>query len=156
MEIVLLMMQRSTEPFIISGIEYYLAKIKPYVKITPVEIKHSLNTTVRALPAEEQKLFEKYIRENDLVILLDEKGKQMNSKHFAGYLQSLLNRGKKRIVFVTGGAYGFSSGMRAKAFDTISLSSLTFSHQLVRLVFSEQLFRAFNILHGGKYHHSIS
>ena len=84
---------------------------------------------------------------------MDEKGKQFSSKKYSDFIQSKLNSGKKNLVFVIGGAFGFSDEIKKKASDLISLSTLTFPHQLAKLIFCEQLYRAFTILKGEKYHH---
>ena len=89
----------------------------------------------------------------DYVVLLDNKGKASSSLQFAQKLQSWLNSGKKRLLFVVGGAYGFSDEIYSKACEKCSLSKMTFSHQMVRLFFAEQLYRAFTILKNEPYHH---
>ena len=89
----------------------------------------------------------------DYVVLLDNKGKASSSLQFAQKLQSWLNSGKKRLLFVVGGAYGFSDETYSKASEKCSLSKMTFSHQMVRLFFAEQLYRAFTILKNEPYHH---
>jgi 23S rRNA (pseudouridine1915-N3)-methyltransferase len=85
--------------------------------------------------------------------LLDEKGKMFTSGEFAGFLQTCMNQSVKTICFICGGPYGFSDQLRNKAKGAVSLSKMTFTHQMVRLFFVEQLYRAFTILHGSKYHH---
>ena len=89
----------------------------------------------------------------DRVFLLDEKGREYSSTDFAGFIQKQLNAGLKSVAFVIGGAYGFSEEVRAKADGMIALSVMTFPHQLVRVIFLEQLYRAFTILGNEKYHH---
>ena len=87
------------------------------------------------------------------MFLLDEHGKEFRSVEFAAQVQKLMNRGGKDIIFVIGGAYGFSPEVYAKASGKISLSKMTFSHQMVRTIFAEQLYRAFTIIKGEPYHH---
>jgi len=87
------------------------------------------------------------------VILLDEKGKQMSSVGFSEFIQKQLNAGGKKLVFIIGGPYGFSSEVRQRAMSSVSLSAMTFSHQMVRLFMVEQCYRAFTILKGEPYHH---
>ena len=89
----------------------------------------------------------------DRMILLDERGKEMRSVELAAYVQQILSSSAKRIFFVIGGPYGFSDDVYAHATDRLSLSRLTFSHQMIRLLFTEQLYRAFSILRGEPYHH---
>lgn len=94
------------------------------------------------------------IKPGDFLILLDEKGKTYDSKKFSETLQGWMNRGPKRLVFVVGGAFGFSEDVYQKCDAKLSLSSMTFSHQLIRLIFLEQIYRAFTILKGEPYHNT--
>lgn len=107
----------------------------------------------KALKLAEGKLILESISVQDLLVLLDEKGKQFSSESFADQLQKWLNGGNKRIVFLVGGAFGFSDEVYQRADVKLALSAMTFTHQMVRLVFSEQLYRAFTILRNEKYHH---
>ena len=93
------------------------------------------------------------IDKSDLIILLDDKGKQYSSVDFSKFLQNKMLNSIKRLVFIIGGAYGFSDEVYARANSKISLSKMTFSHQMIRLIFKEQLYRAYTILKGEKYHH---
>jgi 23S rRNA (pseudouridine1915-N3)-methyltransferase len=95
-----------------------------------------------------------YIKTEDYVILLDENGKAYNSEKFAAHLQKCLNKGGKRILFIIGGPYGFSEKVYLRANEKLALSEMTFTHQMVRLFFTEQLYRAFTILNNEPYHHS--
>jgi 23S rRNA (pseudouridine1915-N3)-methyltransferase len=110
-------------------------------KLTPDEVKKS-----------EGEMILKKLENVDCVILLDEKGKQFTSVAFAQYLQRIFNSAPKKITFVTGGAYGFSQPVYNRANEMISLSSMTTTHQLVRLVFAEQIYRAFTIIKNHPYH----
>ena len=89
----------------------------------------------------------------EVIVLLDEGGKEMRSIEFADYMKRKMNTVNKRLVFVIGGPYGFSQKVYQAAHEKMSLSKMTFSHQMVRLIFVEQLYRAMNILNGGPYHH---
>lgn len=100
----------------------------------------------------EAETLKKALLPGDLVILLDERGQQFNSRGFSKYLNRQLQLGKARIVFVIGGAYGFDKSVYELASNTMALSSLTFSHQLIRLIFMEQLYRAFTIINNHPYH----
>ena len=93
------------------------------------------------------------LENSDFVILLDDKGKSYSSIEFASFLQQKMNSGLKSLVFVVGGAFGFSDEVNQRANGKLSLSKMTFSHQMVRLIFKEQLYRGFSILRGEKYHH---
>ncbi len=117
----------------------YIKRISNYINFDIIE------TTDDKLA----KVLEKY----DRIFLLDDKGKEYTSKEFSDFLQKQMNQSAKQIAFVIGGAYGFSEEVRSKAQGLISLSKLTFPHQLVRPVFLEQLYRAFTIINNEKYHH---
>ena len=101
----------------------------------------------------EGELILKHLTPGDHLILLDEHGREFRSLEFADYVEHLLSMGGKNLVFVVGGAYGFSDAVYARAHSKISLSRMTFSHQMVRIIFAEQLYRAFTILKGEPYHH---
>jgi 23S rRNA (pseudouridine1915-N3)-methyltransferase len=152
MEITILMIPKTSEKFIAEGIHYYLQKARPYVKIQVMEL-NAVASKGTDSKKEEGRLIMKKINDKDYLCLLDEQGSLYDSPGFASHLQRIFNTGVKRVVFVIGGAYGFSEELKARADSMISLSPLTFSHQLARIVFAEQLFRALNIMHGGKYHH---
>lgn len=152
MEIVILMIHKTSEKFIAEGINYYLQKARPYVNVQTIELNASSSKGIVAMEDEGRQILKK-LKDTDCICLLDEKGERYDSIRFAGHMQKIFNSGVKRIVFVIGGAYGFSEELKAKADSAISLSPMTFSHQLVRVVFAEQLYRALNIMHGGKYHH---
>jgi 23S rRNA (pseudouridine1915-N3)-methyltransferase len=95
----------------------------------------------------------RHVRPQDELVLLDERGKRRNSLAFASWLEDKLSRGGKDLVFVVGGAYGFATEVYDRADSSISLSEMTFSHQIVRTIFAEQLYRAFTIIRGEPYHH---
>jgi 23S rRNA (pseudouridine1915-N3)-methyltransferase len=123
----------------------YAARINRYYKFEMLAINAS-NAT------EEGKLLLKKVNENDTVVLLDEKGKELGSVDFSKQFNQWLNAGRN-VVFVIGGAYGFSETMYARANYKLSLSKMTFPHQLIRALFTEQLYRACTILRNEKYHH---
>ena len=104
--------------------------------------------------AEEARLVLQALQPGDTLVLLDEQGQPFSSVAFAGFLQKQLNSSAKTICFLIGGAYGFDDKLYARAQHRISLSALTFPHQLARLIFTEQLYRAFTILRNEKYHHA--
>ena len=153
MKILLLSFTRSEEKYIIEGVTEFENRIKKYNSFETKILKpSSASNSVEQLKAE-AKLLEQYFTSDSIVVLLDENGKQFTSKKFADFIQSKMNTGKKNLVFVIGGAYGFSEEIKKKANDLISLSNLTFPHKLAKLIFCEQLYRAFTILKGEKYHH---
>lgn len=131
-----------------------LAHYSRFEKIDIPELKNVKKLSKEQIKQEEGKLILSKISPGDQLILLDENGTQFSSTKFASFLQKRLNQGGKGIVFVVGGAYGFSDEVYQKSTGKISLSSMTFSHQMVRLFFLEQLYRGFTILKGEPYHHN--
>ena len=152
MKILLLCFAQKEEDFIRDGVSEYEARIKKYFPFE-TKILKPVGKEMKEQQAAEEKMLDSYFTNDSLVVLLDEKGKQFSSTSFAKYFQSKLNSGKKKMVFVIGGAYGFSEAVKTKAHDVISLSELTFPHQLAKLIFCEQLYRTCTILKGEKYHH---
>lgn len=141
--------------FVDAGVEEFSQRLRHYCRFELIllELPTRLKTSDAGLiKKHEGDLFLKRIQPNDFVILLDEQGKTFHSIGFAGYLQKLQLH-HPHIVFVIGGAYGFSTEMYERANARLSLSAMTFSHQLIRLIFIEQLYRAFTIIKGEPYHH---
>ena len=153
MKILLLSFTRSQENYIIEGVSEFENRINKYNSFETKIIKATAASNAIEQLKTEAKLLEHYFTSDTIVVLLDENGKQFTSKKFSDFLQSKMNTGKKNLVFVIGGAYGFSEEVKKKASDLISLSTLTFPLQLAKLIFCEQLYRAFTILKGEKYHH---
>lgn len=148
---------QTTDANIERGVDVYLSRLKHYgtYKIKVVsEGKNNKNITSEQIKTEQGKAILSQIQKTDFLILLDEKGEERSSENFAKWWQSTTNRGGKKIVFVIGGAYGFSDAVYERCDDKISLSKMTFSHQMVRLFFVEQLYRAHTIIKGEPYHHS--
>lgn len=134
----------------------YADRLKHYIPFEMEEIPELKNT--KALSAEEQKtregdLIMKRLKDGDRIVLLDEGGREFRSVEFAGYLEKSQASGARRLVFVVGGPYGFSPEVYRAAQEKISLSRMTFSHQMIRLIFVEQCYRAMTILRGEPYHH---
>jgi 23S rRNA (pseudouridine1915-N3)-methyltransferase len=155
MKIVLLQTGKTTEKHIVEGVNIYSARIKKYSGFEIITIPDIKNT--RNMPHREQKILEgekimKHLDKDDHIVLLDERGKDFRSAEFALWLRnrSLIHG---RTVFIIGGPWGFSDAIREKAGMVLSLSKMTFPHQLVRLLFVEQLYRAFTIIKGEPYHH---
>jgi 23S rRNA (pseudouridine1915-N3)-methyltransferase len=137
-------------------IDEYTKRLGFYIKFNLEiisDIKNSKNLSEAQQKRKEGELILDKITTSDVLILLDENGKQMDSIGFSNYLQKHMNSGIKRLVFVIGGPYGFSEEVYQKAQGKISLSKMTFSHQMVRLFFIEQLYRGFTILRNEPYHH---
>lgn len=156
MNIKLLAIGKTDNKQLIQIIDTYQKRLKFYIKfdfeIIP-DIKNSKNLSEAQQKQKEGELILSKTNSSDFLVLLDENGKQMDSVTFSGYLQKHMNSGLKQLVFVIGGPYGFSQEVYAKAQGKISLSKMTFSHQMVRLFFIEQLYRAFTILRNEPYHH---
>lgn len=137
-------------------IDNYKKRLTFYVKfnfeIIP-DIKNAKNLSEKQQKEKEGGFILKKLSSSDTLVLLDENGKQFNSVEFSGYLQKQMNSGLKNLVFVIGGPYGFSEEIYKRANGKISLSKMTFSHQMVRLFFIEQLYRGFTILKNEPYHH---
>lgn len=155
MKITLLTIGKTEMPFVKQGLETFANRISHYAKFTVHEIvtpKQKGKIPPQRQQEKEAKEILKQIPAGAQVILLDETGSTMNSYQFADFLQNRMNRGTKDIVFIIGGPYGFHSDLRKQAQEIISLSRMTFSHQLIRLIFAEQLYRAFTILNNEPYH----
>lgn len=137
-------------------IEVYKSRLNHYIKfefeVIP-DLKKAKNLSENEQKQKEGELILKKTSPSDALILLDENGKQLSSLNFADYLQKHMNSGLKQLIFVIGGPYGFSDDVYKKASGKISLSKMTFSHQMVRLFFIEQLYRGFTILKNEPYHH---
>ena len=155
MKINLLCIGKTDDKEIKNLINYYLTRLPRHwnFEITEIpDIKNARNLTPDLLKKEEAKLFLNIIENTDLVVLLDEKGKQFTSREFAQKLDSYQNNSIKKICFLVGGAYGFSEEMYQRANEKISISKMTFTHQMIRLFFVEQIYRADQILQGKPYH----
>lgn len=145
---------KTNEQYVKDGLEKYLKLLGKYCKPELIElpdVKNANKLPTDKLKEEEAKMIDQYLPEKAAIIFLDETGKTMNSNKFAEYLEkkSIEN---SRLVFVIGGSYGLSETIKRKG-EAISLSAMTFNHQMVRLILAEQIFRAFTILKGTGYHH---
>ena len=139
-----------------NAISDYQKRLKFYIPFEIEEIPDIKNTKKLSEEVQKQKegeLILKTLQEGDDVILLDDKGQEFTSMKFSEYIEKKSVSGLKRLVFVVGGPYGFSQDVYARANGKVSLSKMTFSHQMVRLIFVEQLYRAMTILRGEPYHH---
>ncbi len=131
----------------------YVKRIKGYCSFQWIETADIKSREPAVLAKKEGALFLEHIAKGDLVILLDEKGESFTSAAFAGFIQQKQAENRKHIIFLCGGAYGFSDEIYNIAGAKICLSKMTFPHQMVRLIFSEQLYRAFTIINNEPYHH---
>lgn len=156
MKICLLTVGKTDIGWVREGLETYSSRLSHYVPFSVCEIPELKNTsalTRTQIKEREGELILKAIKPTDRVILLDERGKEYRSVEFAEEIRRLSLAGGKDIVFVIGGAYGFSEAVYARSVGKIPLSRMTFSHQMVRTIFTEQLYRAFTIIKGEPYHH---
>jgi len=156
MKITLLTVGKTTNPHLIKLQEEYQNRLKFYTPFDIVvipELKNTKSMSVSEQVEKEADMILKQIELNDKVVLLDEKGKQFTSVAFSEYIAKKIMASHKRMIFVVGGPYGFSERVYQRANNKISLSTMTFSHQMIRLIFIEQLYRAMTILKGEPYHH---
>ena len=147
---------KTSTQFLQVGRDEYLKRLKHYTRLEWVEItdpKHANKLNPKQLKEAEGRLLLQHFDKTEHVVLLDENGKQFNSRGFSEQLNKWMLSGNRRLNLVIGGPYGFSEEIYQRATGKISLSQMTFSHQLVRIVLLEQLYRAFTILRGEKYHH---
>lgn len=156
MKFALLVVGRTVEKHYITAINDYVERIKHYtpfdMEVIP-ELKNTKSLSMEQQKEKEGELILKALQPSDVVVLLDEHGKEFRSIEFAEWAEKKMHTVNKRLVFIIGGPYGFSKDVYAAAQEKISLSKMTFSHQMIRLIFVEQLYRAMNILAGGPYHH---
>ena len=156
MKTILLVVGRTVEQHFITAINDYAQRTKRYlqfeIEVIP-ELKNTKSLSTDIQKEKEGELILKALQPGDVVVLLDEGGKEMRSIEFADYMKRKMNTVNKRLVFVIGGPYGFSQRVYEAAQEKLSLSRMTFSHQMVRLIFVEQIYRAMTILNNGPYHH---
>ena len=156
MKITLIAIGKTEEAYLQQGESIYLQRLKHYVpfeyKVLPA-LKKSKGLSHDQIKTEEGKLLLQQFQPGDQVILLDEQGKEYSSPRWAQFLQKQMNAGHRNLVFVIGGPFGFSPAVYQRANGKVALSQMTFSHQMVRLFFVEQLYRGFSILRGEKYHY---
>lgn len=156
MKIVFLTVGKTVDKHLISLQEDYQNRLKhynPFEYIAIPELKNTRNLSESEQKEKEADLILKFIESTDELILLDENGKHFGSVEFSDFLTKKMLGSQKRMVFVVGGPYGFSQRVYSRANSMLSLSKMTFSHQMVRLIFVEQLYRAFTIMRGEPYHH---
>lgn len=156
MKITLLTVGKTSTPYIQEGIDLYLARLRHYIQFE-IQTLPDLKST-RSLSVEQQKEREgeailAALTQADYVALLDERGTEMTSREWAAFLQKRMASGACRVVFVVGGPYGFSQAVYDRANSLVSFSKMTFSHEMIRLFFTEQLYRAMTILRNEPYHH---
>lgn len=149
-------MGKTGKKFLEEGEQEYIQRLKHYLSFERIElpdIKQAKTLTEEQIKVREADQIKSKIQAGEKVFLLDENGKEYSSEQFSAFLQKQFNQGGQAIVFVIGGPYGFSDEMHELATGKISLSKMTFSHQMVRMFFVEQLYRSMTILKGEPYHH---
>ncbi len=156
MKLKLLVIGKTDDLYLQTGIQKFEARLKHYLTFEMIvipDIKNSKNLSETQQKAKEGEALLAQIESPDTVILLDENGNQNSSREFSIFLQKQMLSGCKNLIFIIGGPYGFSPEIYSRANGKISLSKMTFSHQMVRLIFVEQLYRAMTILKNEPYHH---
>lgn len=156
MKIVLLAIGRTQSDYLVTGIDNYIKRINRYMpfelRLLP-DVKSTKSLSEAQQKDAEGKMILSAFQPWDVAILLDERGRQYSSREFAGLVDRYALQSAKRLVFVIGGPYGFSKEVYDRADSLLSLSKMTFSHEMVRLFFTEQIYRAMTILRGEPYHH---
>jgi 23S rRNA (pseudouridine1915-N3)-methyltransferase len=156
LRIELLLTGKTDKDYLVRGISLYEARIKRYcnfsIKVIPA-LKSTSSMNEETVKTKEGESILRNIQDGDLLVLLDVGGKEMSSEELAVKIEKWGVEGVRRVVFVVGGAYGFAKSVYERAHMKLSLSRMTFSHQMVRLIFAEQLYRAFTIIKGEPYHH---
>ncbi len=157
MKIAFLNIGRTTESWLRDGLAIYESRLRHYVPFEMIylqEARQAKSQPEKWQKESEGKIILSALANYDFKVLLDERGKAMNSSGFSVFLQNAMNRGTKSLAFVAGGPFGFSEEVYKAVPGRISLSEMTFSHQMIRLLFLEQLYRGFTIIRGEPYHHA--
>lgn len=156
MKITFLAVGKTALKWVEEGSQEYIKRLvhyTPFYRVELADIKQAANMPREILKTKEGELILSKISDGDTVILLDERGKKYSSEQFAGALEKWTMGSSRNLFFVVGGAYGFSDDVYKRASSLLSISDMTFSHQMVRVVFLEQLYRGFTIIKGEPYHH---
>jgi 23S rRNA (pseudouridine1915-N3)-methyltransferase len=156
MKIALVLTGKTTDKHVADIADLYLSRIRKYISFEIIiipELKNSANLPFQDQKIKEGKKILKVTDSDDYIVILDERGREFRTVEFSAWMEKLFMISTKRIVFVIGGPWGFSNEVYKKADFMISLSRMTFPHQLVRLLFLEQMYRAFTIIRGEQYHH---
>ena len=156
MRVSLILVGKTVNKHFVELLDDYTSRVKHYIGfdiITIPELKNTKHLSSDQQKQQEGDLILKQLQPGDHVVLLDEHGKELRSVDFSKYMEQRMQTVSKRMVFIIGGPYGFSPEVYAKANEKLSLSKMTFSHQMVRLIFVEQLYRAMTIMKGEPYHH---
>lgn len=155
MNIKLIVVGKNEQKYLKEALDIYIKRLTHYINFELVvlpDVKNAKNMSVSELKDKEAELILKHSAKADKVVLLDEKGKEFSSVEFSKYIEKQMNASLKTLAFVVGGAFGFSDKVYSQANEKLSISKMTFSHQMIRLLFVEQLYRAFTIIKGEPYH----
>jgi 23S rRNA (pseudouridine1915-N3)-methyltransferase len=156
MKVVLLVVGKTDAPYFADAIDEYRSRLEHYIpfgiQVIP-DIRNAKNLTAGQQKEKEGESILKSLQAGDYIVLLDDKGKEYTSVQFASYIEKTMHTAVKRLIFVVGGPYGFSQAVYDRANEKMTLSRMTFSHQMARLIFVEQLYRAMTILNNEPYHH---
>lgn len=156
MEICILSIGKISTQWIKDGIDLFESRICKYLKFSNIiipDIKNAKSLSKESLKEEEGKLILSNLTSSDFIVIMDERGKEFTSRDFANWIQKQMNTGRKRLVIIIGGPFGFSQNIYQRADLSISLSKMTFTHEMAKLVLTEQLYRSMTILKGEPYHH---
>ena len=156
MKIILMAIGKTRSRLLADGVEEYSGRINRYLPFETFFLPDVRTTRTMTEPMQKElegQMMLERLQPSDYVMLLDERGTEMTSREFAGFVDKRMSSGLKRLVFVIGGPYGFPPAMYERADARLSLSRMTFSHEMVRLFFTEQVYRAMTILRGEPYHH---
>ncbi len=156
MGIDLIVIGKTNFDYVKSAVDIFDSRIKRYINfniVTLADVKNAKSLSESELKSREGEMLLTQFKKYDYIVLLDERGKEYTSEDFSEWINRKMISGTKRLCFVVGGAYGFSKDVYAAANEKISLSKMTFSHQMIRILIVEQIYRAFTILKGEPYHH---
>lgn len=156
MELCVVSVGKISSSWIQEGINLFESRIGKYIKFSSIiipDIRNSKSLSKENIKEEEGKVILNNIQSSDLMVLLDEKGKEFTSREFSNWIQKQMNSGRKRLMLVIGGPFGFSNDVYNRADYKIALSKMTFTHEMAKLILSEQIYRAMTILKGEPYHH---
>ena len=156
MKVKLIVIGKTKSKFLLDGENEYVKRLNHYCKFSELiipDVKNTGKLSKKELKEKEGNLILQSIKNNDYVILLDDKGLALSSTGFAEFLNKKMVSSTSELLFIVGGAFGFSESVYKRTKTKLSLSKMTFSHQMVRMIFKEQLYRAFTILKGEQYHH---
>jgi 23S rRNA (pseudouridine1915-N3)-methyltransferase len=156
MKVTLIAIGKTIKPYLIDGEKDYENRLKHYIRLEEIivpDLKQVGNLTVEEIKQKEGALLLSKVKPTDTLIVLDEKGQLFTSEIFSEWIAKHQMKATKNLVLLIGGAYGFSEDVYSRAQERIALSKMTFSHQMVRLIFKEQLYRAMTLIKGEPYHH---